>query len=523
MFKVTGIESHCEERSGGETFLRAMSDGKVYLARFILAALDESILNARMGESGTTLLVYSAGLPSRSERRQFVRLLLGRGAEVDGQDDQGRTALSHACERGHLDTVKLLVQHGADPGFPDSLGKSAAAYGAGRKDVAKFLSRVFSDRGLGANKGRARDGTSRLGKSDLEDPTLLLEESAIPDESDEHQGREIPGESSRKTRIRRGLPVSGFPGEAHVIRNPYARDGIPGGTVASPDGFGGSHREEDWIGSAGVRKAAPKHLLLTPRSVPVIQNPAIASLGSGTDSDQNRKRSGSVCLRENSKQNPTTEPIGRAGLIQKWFRRSQAQRHGGTDPVVVKPQADAIEIIPGLKPGPQEQPPRTVQDEEAQEGEGKSGRFWFLRSGLGSAGNLYQNQAVCDCVTSQPPSPQSSGMVLRNRCFLEEGICSLTEKLQIGSVYCNKRKSVPDSNSSPAPISPKTLPLVPGQPKATPPRLSVPGLCRRFSSPELKNLMAGEERETRKHTGRKVPQSETFINIRADHISGVKY
>uniref|UniRef100_A0A3Q3CTZ7 Uncharacterized protein n=1 Tax=Haplochromis burtoni TaxID=8153 RepID=A0A3Q3CTZ7_HAPBU len=60
----------------------------------------------------------------------FTRLLLEKGADVNCQDEDGRTALSHACEMGHLDVVKLLVQFNADPDITDSWGNSALMYAA---------------------------------------------------------------------------------------------------------------------------------------------------------------------------------------------------------------------------------------------------------------------------------------------------------------------------------------------------------------------------------------------------------
>uniref|UniRef100_A0A3B5B260 Uncharacterized protein n=1 Tax=Stegastes partitus TaxID=144197 RepID=A0A3B5B260_9TELE len=61
---------------------------------------------------------------------KFTRLLLEKGADVNCQDEDGRTALSHACELGHLDVVKLLVQFNADPDVSDAWGNSSLMYAA---------------------------------------------------------------------------------------------------------------------------------------------------------------------------------------------------------------------------------------------------------------------------------------------------------------------------------------------------------------------------------------------------------
>ncbi|XP_004082661.1 ankyrin repeat domain-containing protein 63 [Oryzias latipes] len=149
--------------SGTKTFLDAMQGGKVHLARFILDALDGRIINSKT-ENSRTLLMCAACLQDPGTRAKFIRLLLEKGADVNCQDEDGRTALSHACEMGHLDVVKLLVQFNADPDVSDAWGNSALMYAAfsGHSQVLEFLIRAFKRLGL------RLDRTNNAGHSAIE-------------------------------------------------------------------------------------------------------------------------------------------------------------------------------------------------------------------------------------------------------------------------------------------------------------------------------------------------------------------
>nr|XP_033808844.1 ankyrin repeat domain-containing protein 63 [Geotrypetes seraphini]XP_033808845.1 ankyrin repeat domain-containing protein 63 [Geotrypetes seraphini] len=155
------------QSSGTRTFLDAMHAGKLHLARFVLDALDSRIVNSR-AEHGRTLLMHAVCLPDPALGLRFVRLLLDKGAHVNEEDERGRTALSLACELGHLDTVKLLVQFNADPEIPDRDGNGPLIYAAsaGHSAVLEFLLRAFKRLGLRPER------TNHAGQSALQVATV---------------------------------------------------------------------------------------------------------------------------------------------------------------------------------------------------------------------------------------------------------------------------------------------------------------------------------------------------------------
>uniref|UniRef100_A0A672KEG3 Uncharacterized protein n=1 Tax=Sinocyclocheilus grahami TaxID=75366 RepID=A0A672KEG3_SINGR len=89
--------------------------------------------------------MHAVCLQEHITRSKFTQLLLEKGADVNARDDHGRTALSLACEHGHLDSVKLLVQFSADPELTDTWGNSALMYAAcgGHSQILEIVNYNF--------------------------------------------------------------------------------------------------------------------------------------------------------------------------------------------------------------------------------------------------------------------------------------------------------------------------------------------------------------------------------------------
>jgi len=83
--------------------------GSLLLARRLLG---EGADSNRVDGQGRPPLLVAASLEEASET--LCELLLVRGASVNGSDINGATALHAAVHRGHVNTVRLLLAHGAD-------------------------------------------------------------------------------------------------------------------------------------------------------------------------------------------------------------------------------------------------------------------------------------------------------------------------------------------------------------------------------------------------------------------------
>jgi hypothetical protein len=77
----------------------------------------------------------------KSGERQAVENLLRQGEDVNQQDEQGWTALNWAAGQGDVDTVELLLAHGADVARTgrDLRTPLLIAKAAGRREVADVL------------------------------------------------------------------------------------------------------------------------------------------------------------------------------------------------------------------------------------------------------------------------------------------------------------------------------------------------------------------------------------------------
>ncbi|XP_067844505.1 ankyrin repeat domain-containing protein 63 [Heptranchias perlo] len=220
------------EQAGARALLDAISKDKIHLARFILDALDGRIVNAR-SERAQTPLISAVLLPLPAARSRFVRLLLERGARVNWRDEAGRTALSYACERGFLDSVKTLVQNNADPELADVWGNTALIYAAvaGRTAVVEFLVRAFRRLGLEI------DRPNQVGNSAVEVAEYLGHRECVlaltartrrAAESGEVTPGEAQGRGERRDLLpRKGLEGSQFGKESSGStggRSPFAPD-----------------------------------------------------------------------------------------------------------------------------------------------------------------------------------------------------------------------------------------------------------------------------------------------------------
>ena len=64
-------------------------------------------------------------LAAANDKKEALEFLLGRGASINAQDNDGETALHSACHQGKTEFAKFLLLRGTDPSIKNNEGKTA--------------------------------------------------------------------------------------------------------------------------------------------------------------------------------------------------------------------------------------------------------------------------------------------------------------------------------------------------------------------------------------------------------------
>lgn len=135
-----------------ERFLGCAGSGDIACVKYFLAAG----MSPEVRDAGGTSALMQALYGGRIE---VARVLIEKGADVNGRNEYGGTVLKSAAHAGRQDMVDLLLANGADPNIQDASGDTAlmrAAY-QGRVKIAIALLKKGADPNL-----RKKDAATAL-------------------------------------------------------------------------------------------------------------------------------------------------------------------------------------------------------------------------------------------------------------------------------------------------------------------------------------------------------------------------
>ncbi|KAM9022074.1 M-phase phosphoprotein 8 isoform 4-T4 [Ara ararauna] len=130
-------ENHVSTKPISNTLLRdAVKSGDYRTVKMALSSNEEYNLDQE-DPSGMTLVMLAAA----GGHDDLLRLLIRKGAKVNGRQKNGTTALIHAAEKNFLTTVAILLEAGAFVNMKQSSGETALmkACKRGNSDIVRLM------------------------------------------------------------------------------------------------------------------------------------------------------------------------------------------------------------------------------------------------------------------------------------------------------------------------------------------------------------------------------------------------
>lgn len=126
-----GVDLNVQARNGDNALMIACYNGNRSAVEALLAK------GAEVNKKGWTPLHYAAAIGNN----EIVRILLDKSAYIDAESPNKTTPMMMAARGGHIMTVKLLLDEGADATLKNELGMTAIDFAEkhNHKDIAEGL------------------------------------------------------------------------------------------------------------------------------------------------------------------------------------------------------------------------------------------------------------------------------------------------------------------------------------------------------------------------------------------------
>jgi ankyrin repeat protein len=131
LLNTRGIDLEAKARNGDNALMIASYKGNKPAVEALLAK------GAEVNRPGWTPLHYAAAVGNND----IVRILLDKSAYIDAESPNKTTPMMMAARGGHILTVKLLLDEGADPTLKNELGMNAIDFAEkfDHRDIAEGL------------------------------------------------------------------------------------------------------------------------------------------------------------------------------------------------------------------------------------------------------------------------------------------------------------------------------------------------------------------------------------------------
>ena len=152
---------------------------------------------------------------------ETVKMLIENGADPIEKNMKGSTALMYAAQYGHLQICKLLIEHGADPNEKNEHAETALLFASRNGDLETI--KLLMENGVDPNEKNNNGFTafmlaSMYGYSEIK--LFLLEYGAETDEPMERRMvKLIQNRIDELSLIRNAICATIFPDDTPVIAN----------------------------------------------------------------------------------------------------------------------------------------------------------------------------------------------------------------------------------------------------------------------------------------------------------------
>ncbi|HET8613397.1 MAG TPA: ankyrin repeat domain-containing protein [Sphingomonas sp.] len=118
--------------SDGYNFIKAVKDRDGAKAQALLEKPGSTVISARDDSTGETAL----HIATKRRDGTWMRYLMGKGADLNARDEQGRTPLADAALIGYTDGAQLLIDYGAAVDLADNRGETPLTLAVQGHDLA---------------------------------------------------------------------------------------------------------------------------------------------------------------------------------------------------------------------------------------------------------------------------------------------------------------------------------------------------------------------------------------------------
>jgi ankyrin repeat protein len=131
---IGAVPAAAQQYSDSFTFLKAVKDRDGTKVTDMIGSAGTTVVNTRDRTNGEGALHYVVR-DRRGDGREWLSFLIGKGANVNIQNNRGETPLLLAAQIGWLDGADLLLQRRATVDLPNQRGETALIVAVQRRDL----------------------------------------------------------------------------------------------------------------------------------------------------------------------------------------------------------------------------------------------------------------------------------------------------------------------------------------------------------------------------------------------------